>query len=71
MVEKVKTAAEAIEALGGDAELARRLEVSVQTVWNWRERGLPSRYFLVLNSMLKRKGFSAPASLWGIAEAAE
>jgi DNA-binding transcriptional regulator YdaS (Cro superfamily) len=70
-VKNLSTAAEVITALGGDVKLARRLGLPTQNVWNWRKRGLPARTYIAINSMLRRAGYRAPASLWDMHEAAE
>ena len=67
MLEQINSTAKVIEALGGDAEVARRLRVrDVRVVWNWRDRGFPRWTFLLLKDELERVGKSAPDRLWGM-----
>jgi hypothetical protein len=60
---------EVIAELGGPTAAARisALGVSAQAVSNWRMRKrLPAEKYLVVSSELRQRGFSAPASLFGI-----
>lgn len=66
---KLETTDEVIEALGGpDAVKSITDATSSQQVFNWRERGFPARLYLVMQTELERRGFSAPAKLWGVME---
>lgn len=67
MLEQINSTGKVIEALGGDAELARRLRVKdVRVVWNWRERGFPRWTYLLLKAELEADGKTAPDRLWGM-----
>jgi len=69
--EKLCTTGEVIDRLGGDAAVARLLGCNyTQTVWNWRERGLPPDTFYALTTILNQRGLYAPPSLWKMREAA-
>lgn len=61
----LQTAAEVIEALGGDDAVKALTSCSSQTLWNWKDFGrFPSNLFVVMTAALALKGKSAPASLW-------
>lgn len=67
MLEQINSTAKAIEVLGGDAQLARRLRVAdVRVVWNWRERGFPRWTYVQLKAELEKMGKTAPDRLWGM-----
>ncbi len=67
MLEQINSTAKAIEILGGDAALARRLRVAdVRVVWNWRGRGFPRWTYLLLKAELEKAGKTAPDRLWGM-----
>jgi hypothetical protein len=61
---KLRSAADVIDLLGGEIELARRLKVGRSAVANWRLRGLPPDTYHALTILLDQKGVSAPPSLW-------
>lgn len=72
MARKLSTASEVIDALGGTSATARLTKRKLQSVSNWRAEGrLPANTFLQIGAELKQRGFDAPPSVWGIAEAAE
>ncbi len=64
-----KTVAEAIEALGGTKAVADLLGRRPQAVSNWRSQGFPANSYLALTKALKKAGWTAPASLWGMKDA--
>ncbi len=67
MLEQVNSVGEAIDALNGDAAVARLLGLAdTRNVWNWRERGFPRWTFIELNEALKAIGKTAPDSLWAM-----
>lgn len=75
MLKPLSTAAEVIEALGLSevARLTGRLDKEgdpdPEVPRNWPKRGrLPPDTFLVITTALEQRGFSAPPTLWGIAE---
>lgn len=39
------TGSDIIDSLGGNAEVARVLGEDARTVWRWRSRGIPARYW--------------------------
>ncbi len=60
---------EVIDGLGGTFATASipALGISPQAVSNWRKaQRIPARNYLVMSSELRRRGFNAPASLFGI-----
>ena len=61
-----------VEALGGIYATARITGVGYTAAANWKYRGVfPARYFLALRKALKKRGYTAPQSLWGIRELLE
>lgn len=72
MRETLHSAADVIKALGGLPSVVRLTSAkSVQVVSNWRRFGrFPPRTYLVLTGALAEIGKTAPASLWGMDEAA-
>lgn len=65
---------EVIDGLGGTFAVARipALGTTPQAVSNWRKaERIPAKKYLVLTAQLRQRGFNAPASLFGIPEAAE
>ncbi len=69
---EISTTAEAIDKLGGIAEVARFLKREYNVVSNWRVQGhFPKGTFLILNAALNERGYSAPASLWRMPEAVQ
>jgi hypothetical protein len=74
------TSGEVIDAVGGTAAAARLATTalpsgktcSLQSVTNWRANGsLPPYTFLVYSAELKKLGYQAASTLWGIAPALE
>lgn len=63
---RLKTVNEVIEKVyGTGANLARRLNVSLVTISDWRrEEHFASNTFVVMNGDIAEKGFTAPPSLW-------
>lgn len=60
-----------IDAVGG-ATAAKKLtrKRSLQVITNWQRRGrLPSDTYLVFQTELAARGFTAPPELWGITAA--
>jgi hypothetical protein len=54
MKQRIETAKQAIDLLGGPAKVAAMFEqVGTNTVSNWRERGLPAKAWMVLAPKLK------------------
>ena len=65
----IETATDIIDALGGNAAVARLTSSTAKAVSNWRGFGkFPSNTFLVLKSELMRLGISAPDHLWSMRE---
>jgi hypothetical protein len=60
-----------LEALGGGTAAARLAACTPQNLTNALRRGrLPASTFLIFSDELERRGFRAPAELWGIKPAA-
>ena len=58
------TAAELIEALGGNARVAQLTHRTPQAVANWKVRGLPARVELRLYALARQAGLTwRPAAL--------
>lgn len=45
-----------IDSLGGNAAVGRALGEKPSTVWRWRERGVPARYWHRLAEMAQQQG---------------
>jgi hypothetical protein len=70
-LETLSTTDEVIDALGGNAECARRIGYAAKTVSAWRAwlRGrFPAETYVVLQDELRKAGKTAPATLWNMAE---
>lgn len=71
-MDELTTADDVIDALGGTSATGRLTGKSPKAVSNWRKRAsLPSDTYLIMSRELAALGKAAPASLWGISEAAE
>lgn len=68
MVREAESVAEAIKALGGTKAVADLLGRKPQAVSNWRNTGFPANTYLVLKDALEKINWTAPPSLWGMAE---
>jgi len=71
-LESLPTTDDVIDALGGNAECARRIGYEPKTVSAWRGwyRGrFPAETYVVMQRELAAMGKTAPASLWGMAKA--
>lgn len=68
----LQSAAEVIDALGGTAAVATLIGTTYRAAANWKSfDAFPPKTFLALTTALQAKGYAAPASLWGMVEAAE
>ena len=63
-VNGLQTAADVIEALGGNKPVGALTNTRPKTVSMWRRNGLPPETYLALSSALARIGIHAPPSLW-------
>jgi hypothetical protein len=64
---RLNTTAEVMTALGGLGPVIALTGADYKTVWPWRKAArFPSRYFLVMQFALHRKGFAAPPELWSM-----
>lgn len=67
----LNTADAVIDALGRTSEVARLSGRPMQAVSNWRRAGrIPSELILIHRAELRRRGFDAPASIWGVVDPA-
>lgn len=64
MATHMRSVAEVVEALGGDATVAKRFGVSQQAVRNWREKQFPANTYLAITRILFDLGHTADAALW-------
>jgi hypothetical protein len=65
----IETTSEIIDALGGNASVARLTSSTAKAVSNWRGFGkFPSNTFLIIKAELMRHGMSAPDHLWSMRE---
>lgn len=62
---------EVLEALGGLTRAAAIVDRTAQHANGWRITGkFPSKTFIAFSAALKERGYTAPASLWGMVEPA-
>jgi len=55
-----------LRALGGARNVARLTGAGHTSICNWRaDERFPARYFLVMNTALEARGYTARHSLWG------
>lgn len=65
---ELRTAAEVMDALGGDRSVGDITGRSRKATNNWRHFGrFPSDTYVVMQGALKKIGHTAPASLWRMA----
>jgi len=62
--ETLTTAEDVIDALGGVAAVSRLFGFDRRNVSNWKTRGLPSESYYALSTLLRKKGYAAPLTLW-------
>ena len=57
-------------ALDGDNGVMALTKSRQNNVFNWRnaQRKFPAKFYLIMTRALAKKGYTAPPSLWGIAE---
>jgi hypothetical protein len=62
----LETSSQVIDELGGTTRVAERFRRSPQAISNWRSRGIPKTYSIVvgINSALKTKRCRAAESVW-------
>lgn len=61
-----------LEELGGLTKAGELVGATAQTVNHYRiAKRFPPKTFLVFTEALRAKGFTAPASLWGMVEPAQ
>ena len=60
-----------LDALGGNTAVSELTGATPKAVWNWRGfETFPSNTYVVMIRALEAKGFTAPATLWGMKNAA-
>lgn len=63
----LSTTAEIIEKLGGINTVGALTNAGYRAVWNWKATNkFPARTFVVIDYELRKLGFVAPISLWGM-----
>lgn len=68
--EKLTSAAEVMDALGGTAAVAELTNRKISAVSNWRAfKKFPANTYVTMKDALAAKGKQAPDSLWGMADA--
>ena len=71
MTNELHTATEVIDALGGLNAVASMFNVGYTAAHNWKASGqFPARKYAAMAAALRERGHTAPASLWGMVEAA-
>ena len=64
-MQQLNTASEVIEALGGLKAVRALFDAKQSTVGMWKQAGaFPANRYLAMLSMLRARGYNAPASLW-------
>lgn len=66
MVQFVKDANEAIDALGGTRAVARALGMTDQAVCWWRERGIPPKHSHRFGKLLRKEKIKFTPALFGL-----
>jgi hypothetical protein len=70
-VERITTANEAIDKLGGTGAVAAMVGISAQAVSNWRAKGnIPPEYYLLLSAALVATGASVDPQVFGLRQGA-
>lgn len=65
----IQTASQIIDALGGNAAVAKLTSTTAKAVSNWRAYDrFPANTYLLLKSELVKLGHSAPDRLWSMRE---
>jgi hypothetical protein len=66
-MKRLRTAQQVIDRLGGLNEIARMTATDLKSAYNWPRFGqFPSSTYVVMIRALHRRGFTAPAPLWGM-----
>jgi hypothetical protein len=64
-VKTLKSTSEIIDLLGGNHEVAHLTSRTSNAVSNWRGFGrFPANTFILIRDEMRRRGYSAPESLW-------
>ena len=67
----LRTTNEVIGALGGYRAVINLTGTSPQVVTNWKNQDtFPARFFVLMDAELRKRGYRAPASLWGMRQSA-
>lgn len=68
---ELSTAADVFDKLGGVRPVAEMTGRTYDAAWNWKRFGrFPPNTYSVMTTALASNGCTAPASLWGMVEAA-
>lgn len=67
-VTNIRTPSQAIDAIGGTADVAAWLRQEPHTVSGWRRRGIARGFYLHFYLTLRRRGFEVSPSVFGIDE---
>lgn len=71
-MDQLTTTREVMEALGGTSAVAKMTGRTYAAAFNWLDfKTFPTNTYLVLTEALREKGYTAPASLWGMVEPAQ
>lgn len=66
-MKRLRTAQQVIDRLGGLNRIAEMTATDLKSAYNWpRFEAFPSSTYVVMNRALNRRGYTAPASLWGM-----
>ena len=65
-MKKIGDTDEAIDVLGGTAQMARLLQVGDNVVSNWRSRGFPPKRYEEIGGLLRQRGYQASPALFGL-----
>jgi len=63
-------ARDVVEYLGGIDAVCAMTGRDYKTIYHWMNGTFPARYFLLMTTALKKRGFTAPPALWGQEEQA-
>jgi hypothetical protein len=71
-MERLTSASEILDELGGNASVAKLTGSTSKAVWNWRAaNSFPANTYVAITSALASKGKSAPPELWDMKCASE
>ena len=63
----LSSTSEVTDRLGGPKRVSDLTGASYKRCWDWtKDQTFPSHYYLVMTHELRKLGFRAPPSLWGM-----